>query len=278
MEIRPLIFVAISLLAAVGCREITEIDLPQEEARLVVEGELTDTPGPHKVRLTLTQPYFSEEAAAAVADAQVWIRDDGGDRKALQYEGNGYYATEGLIGEIGHVYTLEIDWQGMEYQASGRLLPEPEIDSLQSVYYEERPPAFDAGYYILVYGTLPVDASRYYRIKVYENDSLYNDRSDLLIPDDRFLPAEVDSLQLPYPFALNDTVRMEMYTLNREMYDYYIELRTLLFNDGGLFSPPPRNPTGNIRNLTEPGNPPLGYFQVASYSTGTVIIQPANQE
>lgn len=278
MEIRPLIALLLLLPAAFSCREITEIDLPQEEARLVVEGELTDTPGPHNVRLTLTQPYFADEPAAPVTDAQVWISDDGGEPKMLTYAGDGYYLTEGITGEIGHAYTLKINWQGMEYQASGRLLPEPEIDSLQSVFYEERPPAFEEGYYILIYGSLPVDASRYYRIKVYENDSLYNDRSDLFIPDDRFLPAEIDSLQLPYPFRLQDTVRMEMYTLNREMYDYYIELRTLLFNDGGLFSPPPRNPVGNIRNLTEPGNPPLGYFQVASYSSGSVIIRPADEE
>jgi hypothetical protein len=63
-----------------------------------------------------------------------------------------------------------------------------------------------------------------------------------------------------------------MYTINQEMYQYYLELITLLYNDGGLFSPPPQNPVSNIRNLSKPDQPPLGYFQVASLTSDTIVI------
>ena len=119
---------------------------------------------------------------------------------------------------------------------------------------------------------MPPDRTNYFRFKLYENDSLYNDRTDLLLQDDEFLPDTLENVRFGYPFDIGDTVKIEMYTLNRDMYQYYLELITLLFNDGGLFSPPPQNPTSNIRNLTNPEKPPLGYFQVASLTSGTIVI------
>lgn len=260
-----------------SCRELTELDLPEQEPRLVIEGELTDGAGPHTVRLTLTQDYFSQAPPPVVEDAQVFISDDEGNREQLQYLGNGYYQTQSLEGILGHTYMLQVEWQGQTYAASGTLLPKASVDSLSVAYYDAIPPVLDAGYYLTFYGRIPPEAADYYRVKVYENDSLYNDRTDLLVPDSRFVPDRIVE-QLAYPFEVGDTVRLELYSLNADMYDYYVELRSLLFNDGGLFSPPPRNPTSNIVNITNPEQPPLGFFQVASFDTGEVIIVETESE
>jgi len=50
-------------------------------------------------------------------------------------------------------------------------------------------------------------------------------------------------------------------------------LVNLLFNDGGLFSPPPENPRTNIRVLEGNGEV-LGYFMVSPVLTETVVIVP----
>lgn len=270
---RLLTFLIISLFATSACRELVELDLPRQEPNLVIEGELTDTLSPHRVRLTLTQDYFSKEPAPVVEDAQVRISDDAGTTEELRYVGDGFYETEALEGIVGRTYTLQVSWQGQAYESSGRLLPEPTIDSLVVRFREATPPVFEEGYYIYVWGKIASDGSRQYRFKTYLNDSLFNDRTDLLIPDDRFFPENLRDIFLPYPFEPGDTVKLEMYTLNPDMYTYYVELRSLLFNDGGLFSPPPRNPASNIRNLTDPKRPPLGYFQVSSKETGRIVVQ-----
>lgn len=268
----PYILLLFIFLLNSSCRELTTLDLPAQEPNLIVEGYLHDGPGPHSVRLTLTQDYFSQAPVPLVEDAIVSISDDAGNNELLRYEGNGVYATESLEGVAGRSYNLQIDWAGQEYVASGTLTPKADVDSLSVAYFDAIPPVLDAGYYITFYGRIPARAADYYRVKVYQNDSLYNDRTDLLIPDSRFVPDTIIQ-QLLYPFELGDTVKVELYSLDAPMYRYYQELISLLFNDGGLFSPPPRNPTTNIRNKTNPDRSPLGFFQVSSFDGGTIIIE-----
>lgn len=267
------LFLLLSLCSLASCRELVVLDLPDEPARLVVEAELTDTPGPHSVRLSLTQDYFSEEELPPVTDALVRISDNAGNEETLIQLEPGHYITQSLTGVIGRNYKLHISWNQQEYESSGTLLEEAIIDSLDYRYFPENP-VFSAGYYIIAHGTIPPDRDNFFRFKVYENDSLYNGRSDLFIQSDEFLgDTEKLSLRFPYPFGVQDTVALEMYTLNKDMYQYYQELLTLLYNDGGLFSPPPQNPVSNIRNMSNPDQPPLGYFQVASVTSGVVIIE-----
>ncbi|AHM60456.1 hypothetical protein D770_10995 [Flammeovirgaceae bacterium 311] len=272
IRFRRYIFLLLLVIAAASCRELVTLDLPLQEARLIVEGHLIDTEGPHTVKLTLSQDYFSTAPVPVVEDAVVTISDNAGNVEQLVYTGNGVYATQSLQGVVGRSYNLSIDWQGQQYASSGTLMPKGIVDSLSVNFYEAVPPVFDAGYYITLYGIIPEEAADYYRVKVYENDSLYNDRTDLLVPDSRFVPSRIVE-QLQYPFQPGDTVRLELYSLDAAMYNYYVELRSLLFNDGGLFSPPPRNPTSNVINLTNPDNQPLGFFQVASYDWGVIIVE-----
>ena len=90
---------------------------------------------------------------------------------------------------------------------------------------------------------------------------------------DEFVNEELNDLEFPFAFQLQDTLRLEMYSLELSMFNYYNELLTILFNDGGLFSPPPVNPVSNIKNLTDPRKPPLGYFQASPVVAEEVVIQ-----
>jgi hypothetical protein len=255
-----------------ACREVVEVELPNEEPRLVVEAELNDTPGPHTVRLSLTDDYFADGNLPPVTDALVVISDNSGQQDTLAQPEEGLYLTQDLEGIIGRDYTLTILWRGNTYESTGTLLEEAVIDSLSYQYFPANPPVFKEGYYIFFFGKVPPGRTNYFRFKVFENDSLYNDRSDLLAQNDEFLPDTLSNIRFGYPFSQGDTVKLEMYTLNQEMYQYYLELITLLYNDGGLFSPPPQNPVSNIRNLSNSDQPPLGYFQVASITSDTIVI------
>ncbi|WP_017733345.1 DUF4249 domain-containing protein [Nafulsella turpanensis] len=277
MKTYIIIFLAVFLL--IGCREEVVFDLPVEDPQLVIEAELTDTEGPHTVRLSLTQDYFSDAPPPPVTEALVIISDNKGHADTLEQIEPGLYVTDSLEGVIGRSYTLHIEWNGNVYEDTGTLLEEAVIDSLNYRYFEANP-IFEEGYYIFFFGRLPADRNNYFRFKVYENDSLYNDRTDFLLQNNSEppVPDTLANIRFSYPFGNSDTVRIEMYTLEKEMYQYYLELVTLLFNDGGLFSPPPQNPVSTITNLTDPDNPPLGYFQVASVTTGTIIIREEEEE
>jgi hypothetical protein len=92
--------------------------------------------------------------------------------------------------------------------------------------------------------------------------------------DDTFgLQVFEKGLELGYAFQKNDRVRLELYRLNKDAFVYLSQLVNLLFNDGGLFSPPPQNPTSNIRVVSGKGEV-LGYFAVSPLLSRTVVIAP----
>ncbi len=264
------------MLGLAACQELTEIDLPQGKPRLVVEGLLTNQDTAHWIRLSLTQDYFNQDEAPLVTNAQVWVEDEENNRFDYTYTENGYYLSPKFAGQINQTYTLHIETAEAQYLSQGTLFPSPLLDSLDVKYFPERGGGvLEEGYYLRFYGRIPQETPKFFRVKVYENDSLYNDRVDLIIPDFQFVPSQLDSIELGYQFVQDDTVRVELYVLNQDMYEYYVELRSLLFNDGGLFSPPPQNPTSNIQNLTNPQEPPLGYFQVSSFDSETIVVDTA---
>ena len=101
---------------------------------------------------------------------------------------------------------------------------------------------------------------------MYENDSLYNGVGDFIVSDDKYIKGEFE-FKFGYPFELNDTVKIEMFSLNEDGLDYYTGFIEVLQSDGGLFSPPPVNAPSNISNGA------LGLFQANAVSYQELIIK-----
>jgi hypothetical protein len=128
---------------------------------------------------------------------------------------------------------------------------------------------------MFVNGRLNNQGTEYFKLDVTVNDTLRNSRGDFSnsVLSSEFFGKEFVALPVPGIFDAEDSVGLELYTLNEDMYQYYVEFINLLFNDGGVFSPPPVNPTSNIRNLTNPENKPLGYVQFSSVQRRSVVIK-----
>ena len=77
-------------------------------------------------------------------------------------------------------------------------------------------------------------------------------------------------LILQYPierlaFRLLDTsAEVEQYALHREAYDYYFNLQKNIEESGSLFAPIPSEMKGNIRCVTDPEVPVIGFVEVAT--------------
>jgi len=119
------------------------LDEQDTQNLLVVEGLITDEPGPFRVSLTSTIPVYDEWNTVnsdypPVSGAAVQIVDDKGNSYLLYENEAGWYETEekNLQGFPGNNYTLMISTpDGRQYESSTILMQEtPEIDS---VYHKE---------------------------------------------------------------------------------------------------------------------------------------------
>jgi len=272
----------LSVLGTGACREVIDYELPVDDPQLVIEGNLTHwAANPEKdevkVKLSTSGNFYNPDVSNPVTEAVIQVDDLSNgityDLPPVENE-PGTFLNKDIPLALENTYKLRVSYEGNDYESTGTILPVAELDSF-SYSYREESVFLDEGYYFFFSGRTPKERGiNYYRFKIYEGDSLFNERGDYLIQSDEFLQAEIDTLQLAnYAFEEGDSVRIEMYSLERPMFEYYNELVELLFNDGGLFSSPPSNPSTNIINTTNPDRPPLGYFQVSSALGGGATIE-----
>lgn len=260
-----------------SCQE--EVDLPLASIQKqipVIEASWTDNSFYNEVSISLTRNYFDPLETQVISDAKVSISVLGSNRQipfVFNVKSQSYLPLRSdETAQQGVTYQLNVGWKDMEFVSTGTLLAPPTVDSVTYKYMEER--LFrDEGYYIKVYGEIPFENNNYYRIRVIENDTLKNNRDDYLLFDDTFgLKFFEEGLELNYSFEKGDRVRLELFRLNQSSYDYLNQLVGLLYNDGGLFSPPPQNPESNIK-VVKGNSPVLGYFNVTPLLARTVIIE-----
>jgi hypothetical protein len=255
------------LLFLSACQQVIEVPLNNTNPKLVVEGTITNQAGPYYVKLSQTGDFYSTAPAPKVTDALVTISDDAGNSEILTHLADtpGTYATSTLQAVVGRTYYLTVVHKGQTYQSESKLLPVTNIDKLV-VRMVPKSPTKEEGYYIYFFAKEPRGETNYYRFMIYENDSLYNSINDLLVTNDDFIKGDIEDLELAYPFQLNDVVKLEMHSITKEVYEYYIGLINVYNNDGGLFSPPPVNPPSNISNGA------LGIFRASSVASQTIKI------
>ncbi|MBB6612243.1 DUF4249 domain-containing protein [Pontibacter sp. Tf4] len=129
------------LLLLYSCVDPLDLKIGDEARQLVVDGMITDEPGPYTVRLSRSKPYASyhDRKNAAETGAQVTIADDKGNQETLQEIAPGVYQTnpDGIRGQVGNTYTLSIVTKNSERYTSApeTIVPVPTIDDL---YFEVR--------------------------------------------------------------------------------------------------------------------------------------------
>ncbi|GAA5025808.1 hypothetical protein GCM10011506_10750 [Marivirga lumbricoides] len=281
-QLRNILVFACFIGCSLACQELIELDLAQSESRVVVEGIFTDADGPHRIKISKTINYYDTGKTPPVTDAAVQLLDSAENLLSTftyNAEDSTYLSPEGLKGEVSKTYIVQIEVDGDIYRAKGTILRNATLDSLY--YLSEKQlemlgqPVFGEGYFLFANGNLNRPGVQYFKLQLKVNDTLKNSRSDLAnsILSSEFFGSEFRGLPIPGSYKKDDTVSLRLFSLDEAVYDYYTEFINLLFNDGGVFSPPPVNATSNISNITTPENFPLGYIQFSSVLEQEVIIK-----
>lgn len=268
------LFISIALFLT-SCQEVVQLDLPDGDVQLVVDGTITNQPGEKRVRLTTTANYFGNKETPKVTGALVLLYEEANVVDTLTEKEAGIYITN-YIGQAGSNYHIYIRTaQGEEYESAPELLQAvPEIDS---IYYEfkEKTAFEDEGYYIMINTHEPIGVGNYYRWKQYVNDKYLNEPFDLQYASDEFVDGNpIIGLQISYdPLQLGDRFQIEQLSISKRMFDFLTLLQQQTADVGFLFDSPPVTIPGNIIRLDNPKVKALGYFSASAVSEAVIVIE-----
>lgn len=127
----------IILISIGSCIDRFDFNIPDSDLQLVVDGRITDAPGPYTVKITRTQKLNNLLFPPTVSAKAVTIFDNVGNSETLTEIKAGIYQTSptGIRGVIGRVYTLRIEtFDNKIYESSPeKINPAGTVDS---IYYE----------------------------------------------------------------------------------------------------------------------------------------------
>jgi hypothetical protein len=250
-----------------GCQKIINVDLNDAAPSIVIEGLITDNPGPYSITISRSGSFFNQPDLPFVSEALVIITDNVGSVDTLKEAKPGVYLTSNTIGVPGRTYNLKVISENYEYSGSTIMFSHVEIDSLvlsKSPYHHfdyggDNQDEIDAE--IDCYFKDPFEKN-YYRIKVLANDTIRTENYRLF--DDQYTNGQIIGLRVARPNA-DHTYRVELYSLDKLTFGFYRTLEDLVHSNP-VFGSTPSNPTSNLSNGA------LGYFGACAVSHQTIFI------
>ena len=265
-----------------ACEDPISIELPSSRSYIVVEGWITDQPGPYRIKLSQTLPFDSRETNPKISGANISILSRA-NTYLLTEDANapGEYLTDSaeFVGAVGMNYRLAIEINDKTIVSDTEpMRPSPPFDTLTYTFVENifvpETFSFTSGFLVTGFVTDSSTRNDYYRWKVTENGVPYGRAQDLILITDRFFNGQRFGFEVSgILFQEGDTVSIDQYSIDQSAFEYLRNLNTQAIGLGKSTSTPPSTVRGNLRNLEDDTEVILGYFGVSSVSRGEVVIQ-----
>jgi len=277
-----------------GCEDAVDIPLGEFDPVLVVDAWVNDMPELQVITLSEAATYFDSNQTPKVNDATVKIIRDDNQEFNFQLSEDGKYiydpAEFGVLGEIGNLFELQIQFDGQEYCAQTELFRVPLIDSIP-LEFREDDIFFDDGIYAEFIARDFTGIGDAYWIKTFKNGVFRNNPRELNIAYDaafdagsgvdgivfispvRDLINPVDDDFSPIPWLAGETIKIEIHSISQDAFQFMEIARDQIQNgDNGIFALPLANTRSNISNCSS-GDLSLGFFNVASISSASREIE-----
>ena len=273
----------------VGVEEISDL--------LVIEGTITDDESVFILQRSVgLSDVLTDDVY--VNDAEVCVEKDNGEILYGSNHGSGRFVVPTGALDAYTKYRLYVKTGGEEYRSEFlQPLFTPAIDSIAPLKEGQGEPVF-----ICVYTHDPKDQSRYYlwsyeetwEVKaelfaqygyLTEKPQFFNiataentyycwgrDKSKtmLLGSSDKLLENVIYQKKLKEISCTNDRIselyyiKVKQNQIRKEAYDYYSNIQKNIEQTGSIFAPVPSEMSGNIKSITNPGLPVIGYIDVSS--------------
>ncbi len=245
-----------------SCEQVIDLPLRDSDARLVIEGGITDDPGSCRVRLSRVVNYDQSNDPLLVSGASVLIYDNGAEYSLTEME-TGMYVNPQLIGIPGHAYRLVVTVDGETYSSNSFMNSKVEIDSLS---FEKQSFFMDTNLVTHIHFKDPAGIENYYRYRFSKGGPLNN---EIQIDRDLFFDGQDINQPLfgqgPKLFP-GDTMFIELWGIDKGVYEYYSTLREIL-GGAGPSTASPANPTSNISGGA------MGYFSAFTVARKWRVVE-----
>ncbi|OKS85772.1 DUF4249 domain-containing protein [Mucilaginibacter polytrichastri] len=255
----------IVLLSITACNKVIDLKLDNEDGKLVIEGNITNVPGPQVIKLSSNVSFSSTNTYPPVTGVQVSVSDQNGNNYTFKEAPAGTYTASQLTSVAGNTYTMTVVSNSKTYKASSVM---PNFVALDSVVSAKND--FDSKNNkkkITVYYQDQAGIANQYRFVMYVNGVQVK---SVFANDDEFTDGNHVSYDLNqddidiYP---GDKVTVEMQCIDKPVYTYWFTLMQQGFNGPGG-SVTPSNPPNNITPTV------LGYFSAHTTQTVTITVKP----
>ncbi|MES2731280.1 MAG: DUF4249 domain-containing protein [Bacteroidota bacterium] len=255
------------LCLVVGCQKVIDLDLRRVQKRLVVNGTITDSPGPYTISLSHTTTYSFKDSSdfiSGVTGAKVWMEDNLGNTENLPEWQPGLYRTDStghFQGVAGRSYALHIITPEGKHYASLPELLQP-VATIDSIYYKYNATEGAKGQYTVSIDMLdPPGKGNYYRWNFFINGTYL---IEIHVDSDNFFDGSplkgkvVGGWSQPQDSML---VEVQQMSLSKDAYDFWrlvdVQYRQ---QSNAPYDTPPAPILGNVYNLNDPNDYALGYF------------------
>jgi len=251
----------IAILFFTSCEKVIEVNVNDAAKKYVIEAVLTNEAGGNQVKISQTKAINEDNRFVGVTGAQVQILDQNGVSVSLIETSQGIYRST-LIGDPGKSYTLQVRVGDETFTATSQM---PQAVALDSLFVSSMNMMGEKEYYANVVYTDPAEKGNAYRFVQYlngvknkdifiQNDDLSNGRKNT-----NTLYTHGDEIKQ------GDQIRVEMLTIDPQVYKYWYSLRQGATGEGNAASP--ANPLSNINGGA------LGYFSAHTVSAKAVTVE-----
>lgn len=262
MKLNKKFLIPLVLVAAYSCEKVIQVDLNSAAPQMVIEGEITNIPGPYSVSITKTVNFSSDNTFPAVSGAVVKITDNTGLVDSLTETAPGIYTTHSITGKPGNTYSLFVSSQGKQYTAVSKMPVQVPLDSVslqKTRFFNNEQISAVANF------KDPVGLGNYYQFIEYLNGKslpetfVFEDR----LSDGKYIQRTLfnDSSEL----KSGDKLLVKMYCIDANVYSYFRTYRQVTNNSNQSASP--ANPNTNLSNGA------LGYFSAHTVESKQMVIR-----
>ncbi|WP_306013121.1 MULTISPECIES: DUF4249 family protein [unclassified Allomuricauda] len=278
-----------------SCEDTIEVDLPEVETRLIVDGlvrvdksqELVDV----KIKLRESSNFFEENQPTQAESVLIYYGKptSGGLFEDISFStlvekdlGSGIYVPNleqdqirTAFVEPGVVFILQITHKGKRYYAQTEYAPTVPIDNLEQgtdTFLDEEETE------IIVTFTDNGDEDNFYLFDFMN--------SEFLVVEDEFFQGQQFSFSYFYDdeITTGETVTVSILGATEEFYNYMDLVLEQTENNGGVFQTPVATVRGNVFDITgldninlfdnveRPNDYALGYFAMVQEYTATLTI------